>query len=61
MAVIRTLAIHHVTYRFLGVLLVTLGINQGGHLVESFGDVVCVLLGGCVEWPCRGAGRTITP
>jgi hypothetical protein len=46
-AVIRTLATHRVTYRFLGLLLVTLGAAQGGPLVESLGDVVCVLLGGC--------------
>ena len=28
-------------------LLVSLGVVQGGPLVELFGDVVCVLLGGC--------------
>ncbi|WP_371928419.1 gp19.5 family protein [Pseudomonas sp. BGI-2] len=44
-----TLATHRVTYRFLGLLLVTLGVAQGGPLVEAFGDVVCVLLGGCAE------------
>ncbi|WP_408980641.1 gp19.5 family protein [Pseudomonas sp. B21-015] len=38
---------HRVTYRFLGLLLVTLGVAQGGPLVEGFGNVVCVLLGGC--------------
>ncbi|MBX8511937.1 gp19.5 family protein [Pseudomonas cichorii] len=48
-AVTRTLATHRVTYRFLGLLLVTLGVSQGGPLGEAFGDVVCVLLGGCVE------------
>ena len=47
-AVLRTLATHRVTYRFLGLLLVSLGVAQGGPLVEGFGDVVCVLLGGCV-------------
>ncbi|WP_371858209.1 MULTISPECIES: gp19.5 family protein [unclassified Pseudomonas] len=46
-AVIRTLATHRVTYRFLGLLLVSLGVAQGGPLVEGFGNVVCVLLGGC--------------
>jgi len=46
-AVLRTLATHRVTYRFLGLLLVTLGVAQGGPLVEAFGDVVCVVLGGC--------------
>lgn len=46
-AVIRTLATHRVTYRFLGLLLVTLGVSQGGPLGEAFGNVVCVLLGGC--------------
>ncbi|WP_408005407.1 gp19.5 family protein [Pseudomonas huanghezhanensis] len=48
-AVLRTLATHRVAYRFLGLLLVTLGVAQGGPLVEAFGNVVCVLLGGCVE------------
>ena len=46
-AVIRMLATHRVTYRFLGLLLVSLGVAQGGPLVEGFGNVVCVLLGGC--------------
>lgn len=46
-AVLRTLATHRVTYRFLGLLLATLGVVQGSPLVESFGDVVCMLLGGC--------------
>ena len=46
-AVIRTLATHRVTYRFLGLLLVTLGVSQGDPLGEAFGNVVCVLLGGC--------------
>ncbi|MNJ81188.1 hypothetical protein D3C77_798720 [compost metagenome] len=48
-AVIRTLATHRVTYRFLGLLLVSLGVSQGGPLVEHFGNVVCLLLGGCTE------------
>ncbi|WP_219734076.1 MULTISPECIES: gp19.5 family protein [unclassified Pseudomonas] len=43
-AVIRALATHRVTYRFLGLLLVSLGIAQGGGLMESFGDVVCVVI-----------------
>lgn len=46
-AVIRTLATHRATYRFLALLFVSLGVVQGGPLVERFGDVVCVLLGGC--------------
>jgi len=46
-AVLRTLATHRVTYRFLGLLLVTLGAVQGGPLAEGLGDVVCVVLGGC--------------
>lgn len=46
-AVFRTLATHRVTYRFLGLLLVTFGVAQGGPLVEGLGDVMCVLLGGC--------------
>jgi hypothetical protein len=46
-AVLRTLATHRVTYQFLGLLLVTLGVAQGGPLVDGFGHVVCALLGGC--------------
>lgn len=45
--VLRALATHRGTYRFLGLLAVSLGVTQGGPLVESLGDVVCVLLGGC--------------
>jgi len=48
-AILRTLATHRVTYRFLGLLLVTLGVSQGGPLVEGFGNGVCVLLGGGTE------------
>ena len=48
-AVIRTLAIHRVTYRFLALLLVSLEVVQSGPLVERFGDVVCFAIGGCVE------------
>ncbi|MGY2293649.1 gp19.5 family protein [Pseudomonas sp. SDO528_S397] len=44
---IRTLATHRVTCRFLGLLLVSLGVSQGGPLVEGLGNVVCVLLSGC--------------
>lgn len=36
-AVIRTLATHRVTYRFLGLLLVTLGVSQGGPLAKPLG------------------------
>lgn len=46
-AVVKALAKHRATYKFLALLLVTLGVVQGGPLVETFGDVVCVLLGGC--------------
>ncbi|MFL1495429.1 gp19.5 family protein [Pseudomonas antarctica] len=46
-AVVKALAKHRATYKFLALLLVTLGAVQGGPLVEAFGDVVCVLLGGC--------------
>jgi len=46
-AVVKALAKHRATYKFLALLLVTLGAVQGGPLVERFGDVVCVLLGGC--------------
>jgi hypothetical protein len=48
-AVIRTLATHRVTYRFLGLLLFALGVSQGGAAGEAFGNVFCVLLGGCAE------------
>lgn len=44
---LRLLLTHRVTYRFLALLLVSLGVVQGGPLVETFGDVVCVLLSGC--------------
>jgi hypothetical protein len=44
---LRALLTHRVTYRFLALLLVSLGVVQGGPLVEALGDVVCVLLGGC--------------
>lgn len=47
-AVIRTLATHRVIYRFIGLLLVALGLRQGGPLVETFGNVVCVIFGSCV-------------
>ncbi|WP_443698434.1 gp19.5 family protein [Pseudomonas sp.] len=46
-AVLRTLATHRSTYRFIGLLAVALGAVRGGPLVEAFGDIVCVLLGGC--------------
>lgn len=46
-AVVKALAKHRATYKFLALLLVTLGAVQGGPLVEGFGDVVCVLLSGC--------------
>ncbi|WP_368668900.1 gp19.5 family protein [Pseudomonas sp. Fl5BN2] len=44
---LRLLLTHRVTYRFLGLLAVSLGAVQAGPLVGTFGDVVCVLLGGC--------------
>ncbi|WP_221302624.1 gp19.5 family protein [Pseudomonas protegens] len=40
---------HRVTYRFLGLLVVALGVSQGAALSEALGDVLCVLLGGCDE------------
>ncbi|WP_369293985.1 gp19.5 family protein [Pseudomonas rhodesiae] len=46
-AVVKALAKHRATYKFLALLLVTLGAVQGGALVESFGDVVCALFDGC--------------
>ncbi|WP_425357954.1 gp19.5 family protein [Pseudomonas asplenii] len=46
-AILRTLLTHRVTYRFLALLVVSLGAVQGGPLVEAFGDVMCLLLGGC--------------
>ncbi|KMT54985.1 gp19.5 family protein [Pseudomonas fildesensis] len=49
-AVVKALAKHRATYKFLALLLVTLGAVQGGPLVEAFGNVVCILVaGGCVE------------
>jgi hypothetical protein len=47
LAVLHTLATNHSTYRFVGLLAVAFGVVQGGHLVEAFEDIVCVLLGGC--------------
>ncbi len=44
---LRILLTHRVTYRFLALLLVSLGVVQGGPLIETFGDVVCVLFSGC--------------
>lgn len=46
---LRLLLTHRVTYRFLGMLVVALGVSQGAALSEAFGDVLCVLLGGCTE------------
>ncbi|WP_432767155.1 gp19.5 family protein [Pseudomonas fluorescens] len=46
-AVLRTLDTHRVTYRFLGLLLVTLGVAQGGPLGQALGEVACILLGDC--------------
>lgn len=46
---LRLLLTHRVTYRFLGLLVVALGVGQGAALSEAFGDVLCVLLGGCSE------------
>lgn len=49
-AVTKILATHRATYRFLALLAVTLGLAQGGPLIESLGSVVCILVaGGCVE------------
>ncbi|MBM9488813.1 hypothetical protein JBE38_23045 [Pseudomonas sp. ICBG1301] len=45
-AVVKALAKHRATYKFLALILVTLGAVQGGPFVEAFGNVVCVLLGG---------------
>lgn len=46
-AILRTLATHLATYRFLGLILVTIGVSRGGPLIEGFGNAVCVLLSGC--------------
>ncbi|KMT52137.1 hypothetical protein ACR52_27410 [Pseudomonas fildesensis] len=49
-AVVKALAKHRATYKFLALLLVTLGLTKGGPLVESLGNVVCVIVtGGCAE------------
>ena len=42
--VLRALATHRATYKFLGLLVVTLGVTQGGPLVEAFGFLVCSVL-----------------
>ncbi|TKK39969.1 hypothetical protein PflCFBP13517_18400 [Pseudomonas fluorescens] len=48
-AVVKALAKHRATYKFLALLVVALGFLQGGPLIESFGSVVCILVaGGCV-------------
>ena len=47
--VLKALARHKATYKFLGLLVVTFGVAQGGPLIEAFGRVVCVLYDGCVE------------
>ena len=49
-AVVKALAKHRATYKFLALLLVTLGVTKGGPLVESLGSVVCtVVTGGCAD------------
>ncbi|WP_449102358.1 gp19.5 family protein [Pseudomonas extremaustralis] len=48
-AVVKTLATHRATYKFLALLAVALGFLQGGPLIESLGSVICILVaGGCV-------------
>lgn len=47
--VLCTLATHRATYKLIGLVLVSLGVTQGGPLAERFGGAFCVLLGGCVE------------
>ena len=47
--VLRTLATHRSTYRFLALILVSLGAIKAGPLVEALGDGICVLMS-----PCEG-------
>ncbi|WP_369683292.1 gp19.5 family protein [Pseudomonas costantinii] len=49
-AVVKALAKHRATYKFLALLLVTLGVSKGGPLVEGLGNLVCIVVtGGCAE------------
>ena len=49
-AVLKALAKHRATYRFLALLTAALGLAQGGLLIESLGSMVCILVaGGCVQ------------
>jgi hypothetical protein len=48
-AVVKALAKHRATYKFLALLAAALGLAQGGPLIESLGSVACILVaGGCV-------------
>lgn len=45
--VIKTLATHRVTYRFLAVLLAALGVASSDQLSEGLETIVCALAGSC--------------
>lgn len=45
--VIKTLATHRVTYRFLAVLLGALGVAHSDQLTEGLETIVCSLAGSC--------------
>lgn len=46
--VIKIIATSRVTYRFLAVLLATLGFAQGGSIASAVETGACLLLGGCM-------------
>ena len=48
LAVLKIIATSRVTYRFLAVLLASLGIAQGGSIASAVETGACLLLGGCM-------------
>jgi hypothetical protein len=47
--VLRTLATHRAAYKLIGLILVSLGVTQGVPLVDSVGNVICIILTSCTE------------
>lgn len=47
--VLRTLATHRATYKLFGLILVSLGVTQGVPLMDSLGNVLCILLTSCTD------------
>jgi hypothetical protein len=45
--VIKALATHRVTYRFLAVLLAALGVTHSEQLSEGLETILCAVAGGC--------------